>query len=221
MRSTGGNARPGSPEPTITGATTTCSRSRQPAARKCDTVRAPPSTSTRRRPRADKASKIAPGSRRGLDPGRAIVSMSFEIRNRVPSRVITMRRVPSAAKTRALVPRVPRGRSRRVPDSGPDATYGEFRVIGAHRAGANDDCIDDGSQAMQMIKSRWPVYVVRMAGKRGDASIDRLSDLADDNSSRARSCPQWTEQALPWLRQHVPGANSMRDFGPRRPGVDG
>ena len=31
MRSTGGNARPGSPEPRITGATKTCSRSRQPA----------------------------------------------------------------------------------------------------------------------------------------------------------------------------------------------
>jgi hypothetical protein len=35
--------------------------------------------------------------------------MSLEIRNLVPSRMITMRRVPSAAKTRALVPRVPLG----------------------------------------------------------------------------------------------------------------
>src|SRR5262245_35197263 len=102
-----------------------------------------------------------------------------------------------------------------------DAPHGELRVIGAHRAGADDDCIEEGSQAVQMIKSRWPVYVVRMAGKRGDASIDRLTDLADDHFSTPRGCPQWTEQALPWLRQHLPGANSMGDFGPRRPGVDG
>jgi hypothetical protein len=96
-----------------------------------------------------------------------------------------------------------------------------LRVIGTHRAGANDDRIDEGAQAMQMIKSRWPIYVLRMAGKRGNASIDRLTDLADDHCSRARSCPQRTEQALPWLGQHVPGANPMWDFGPRRHGVDG
>ena len=90
------------------------------------------------------------------------------------------------------------------PDSVPRDTTLDIRVIGSG--------FDDGSQAVQMIESSGPVDVVRVAGKRSDASIDRLTDLADDDCSRG--CAQWTEQALPWLRQHVPDANSMRDFGP-------
>ena len=34
-----------------------------------------------------------------------------------------------------------------------NATHGKLRIIGANRAGSDDDCVDDRSQAVQMIKS--------------------------------------------------------------------
>ena len=50
------------PEPRMIGATTTCSRSRHPAARKRDTVSAPPSIRMRRKPRSASAARMAAGA---------------------------------------------------------------------------------------------------------------------------------------------------------------
>ena len=58
-RAASGRVKAGMPEPISTGATVTCSRSRQPAARKRLTVTPPPSTKMRRSPRAASAARIA------------------------------------------------------------------------------------------------------------------------------------------------------------------
>ena len=64
------------PEPRMIGATMMCSRSRQSAARKRDTVSAPPSISTRRRPRSASAARIAAGAICPSVLGRPTISMS-------------------------------------------------------------------------------------------------------------------------------------------------
>jgi len=102
-----------------------------------------------------------------------------------------------------------------------DTTDGELRIIGAHSAGADDDGIDDGAQAMQMIEPCRSVYVVGMAGKRGNTPVERLTDLTNHHGAGGRACPQGAEQLLPCPRQHVSGPYSMRNFGPRRGGVGG
>ena len=61
-RAIGGSEKLGRPEPRMIGATMMCSRSRHFAARKRDTVSAPPSISTRRRPRSASAARIAAGA---------------------------------------------------------------------------------------------------------------------------------------------------------------
>ena len=50
------------PAPMMIGAITICSRSRQPAAKKRETVSAPPSIKIRRNPRSASAAKIAAGA---------------------------------------------------------------------------------------------------------------------------------------------------------------
>ena len=59
------------------------------------------------------------------------------------------------------------------------------------------------SEPMQMSKAGRSVDVFRVAGGGGDASVDRLADLADDDQIVNCPGPQRTEQLAPRLRQGV------------------
>ena len=68
---------------------------------------------------------------------------------------------------------------------------------------------------MQMVKPGRSVDVFRMAGFGGDAPVERLADLADDDQIVGRPGPERPEQLAPGLRQGpADRLKILRKFGP-------
>jgi len=63
----------------------------------------------------------------------------------------------------------------------PDAPHGQLRIVCDGRAYADHDRVDQRPQAVQMGEAGLAVDVVRVSGERGDAGVDRLPALADQN----------------------------------------
>ena len=71
-----------------------------------------------------------------------------------------------------------------------------------------------------MGEARLAVDVVRVSGGRGDAGVDRLAALADQNEIVDGALAQRPENVLPGLRQGtIPGAERFRYRRPRYSGV--
>ena len=87
-----------------------------------------------------------------------------------------------------------------------DPPHRQLRVIGESGADANDDGVDQGAQPMQMRESRRSVDVFRVSGFGGDAPVQRLPDLANDDQIIDCPDPERPEQFVPWRRQ---GPGSM------------
>ena len=177
-RAIGGSAKLARPEPRMIGATMTCSRSRHFAARKRDTVSAPPSISTRRNPRSASAARIAAGASCPSVSAMSTISTSDGNGGRAPAAVTTRRRTPSLA--RSLAP--PERRPLRVDDDprrmrAADPPHGELRIVGERRADADHHRIHQRPQPVQVGETRRPVDVVRMAGFGRDPAVQRLADL--------------------------------------------
>ena len=199
------------------GATITCSRSRQPAARKRDTVSAPPSISMRRKPRSASAARMAAG---------AICPSAIGQRAQLRPPEGGAHRVPSCRHQQAAdavvgehlgARRQPAVRidhdARRMRPG--DPPHRQLRIVGERGADADHDGIDQRAQPVQMSETRRSVDVFRMAGGGGDAPVERLADLADHDQVVGRPGPQRPEQLAPGLRQRGsrPSEN-LRKFGP-------
>src|SRR6266702_3318970 len=100
----------------------------------------------------------------------------------------------------------PRGRRQTPPriDHDPhrtgsrDPADGELRVIGQRGAYTDDHRIDQRPQAVEVSEAGRPVDVFRMAGRRGDAGIDRLAELPDHRQAvDPRTVPQRPKDLLP------------------------
>src|SRR5215475_2392687 len=90
------------PSPRMIGATIICKRSRQPAARKFDTVAAPPSIRIRRNPRFASSATIVAGGMRPPVTGKARISVFETGGYSVPSDVMIRRRTPSSVSALAV-----------------------------------------------------------------------------------------------------------------------
>ena len=95
--SIGGRLKLGRPLPMMMGATTTCSRSRQFATRKRETVSAPPSIKMRRNPRSWSAERIASGAIRRWNVCNPTISIPAGSCGFTSCAVITKHRTPSRA----------------------------------------------------------------------------------------------------------------------------
>jgi hypothetical protein len=91
-----------------------------------------------------------------------------------------------------------------------------LRIVCDGRAYADHDCVDQRPQAVQMGKARLAVDVMRVSGERGDAGVDRLAALADQNEIVDGALAQRPENVLPGLRQGtIAGAERFRYRRPR------
>ena len=197
------------------GATITCSRSRQPAAIKRDTVCAPPSIRMRRKPalaqrRQDRGRRdLAVARRRSRRSRRRAASCGL-----TPSAVITRRRIAVVGQhlgvRRQASARVEHDARRARPGAAP---HRQQRVVRDRRADADQHRIDQRAQPVQMRKTRRAVDVFGMSGDRRDPAVDRLPDLADHHEIVDRPLAQRAEPLLPRLRQGaVQGAEIAWNF---------
>ena len=180
------------------GAITMCSRSRQPAARKRETVSAPPSIRMRRKPRAASAARIAAGAIRPPSAASGTISTSAGSCVGAPSPVITSRRIPSAASARALdgnraagIDHDPRGAWTLDP---PD---GQLRIVRHGRPDPDDHGIDQCPQAVQVGEAGLPIDVMRMAGGRSRCGRRSTGRLSDHDQIVDPTGPQRSEDVLP------------------------
>ena len=67
-----------------------------------------------------------------------------------------------------------------------DEARGELRVVGGHRAGADDDRIAQGAQPMQVDDVVAPGDELRIAAVRGDEAIEALTEMPDREGPRQR-----------------------------------
>ncbi len=160
----------------MTGATITCSRSRQRAARNRDKVSAPPSTSGRREP---------PVGQRQIDhfdPVRRRTSRCAR-RDQQASHAVGGEYLRTKARTALGID----DDARRLRTG--HAPHRQLRIVGDDRADADHHGVDERPQAMQMGKPGGPVDVARVTGDGGGAPVERLSDLADHHEIVDRSAP--------------------------------
>ena len=177
-RAIGGSEKLARPEPRMIGATMMCSRSRHFAARKRDTVSAPPSISTRRRPRSASAARIAAGAICPSVLAMPTISMSDGNGGFAPAPVTTRRRTPSLASIFAPADSRPRGIDddpRRLRAG--DAPHRELGIVGQRRSDPDHHRIDQGPQPVQVGKPRRPIDVVGMSGFGRNPAVQRLADL--------------------------------------------
>ena len=163
-----GSVTLGRPAPMMIGAITTCSRSRQPAARKRDTVSAPPSIRMRRKPRRRappgwrpaRCCPPASGKRHDLDRRLAAAFAS-------PPAVTTSRRdaVVREQPRRRRQPAVGIDHHPRGARTG-DPAHGQLRIVGKRGADPDHHRIDQRAQPMQVGEPGRAVDVVGMAGRR-------------------------------------------------------
>ena len=199
-RAIGGSVKLGRPEPRMIGATMMCRRSRHFAARKRETVSAPPSISMRRKPRSASAARIAAGA---ICPSVLGEADDLDVgRQRRPRA-----RAGDHQAAHAIVGETA-WRRRKPPfgiDDDPrrlragDAPHGELRIVGERRSDPDHHGIHQRPQPVQMGKPRRPVDVVRMSGFGRDAAVQRLADLADHHEFVDPAMPQRAEQVLPRL----------------------
>src|SRR5262249_20451673 len=90
-----------------------------------------------------------------------------------------------------------------------DAADRKLRVIGERRADADHDRIHEGAQPVQVDEPFVAVDVVRVAACRGDAAVQRLSDLAHHHEIVDRAGAQRAEQVLPWRLERIAGAKCL------------
>ena len=74
------------------------------------------------------------------------------------------------------------------------AAHGQLRVVGVDRSGADDDSVNRRAQAMEMIEALVAVDVAGLAGQRSDASVERLSELGDDEGPHGIGCRDTRER---------------------------
>ena len=185
----GARSSPARPEPMMTGATRTCSRSTQPASMKAASVRAPPSINMRRNPSANSASTMSRGakrpSRRGeFYPLDARAGFGRRGADQNPPRAVLGQPFAGLVQPAAGVDR-DAGRAR--PD---DPPHVELGIVGGDGSGADHDSVDMGAQTMQMIERRRAADAARLAADGGDPSIERLADLRDDERAVLRGRAQ-------------------------------
>ena len=89
-----------------------------------------------------------------------------------------------------------------------------MRIIRERGADADDDRVDERAQPMQMRETGGPVDVMRTAGRRRDAPVERLADLADDDEVIHRAAAKGPEYRLPWRRKARQRAKRMRRPSP-------
>ena len=184
------------------GATMMCSRSRHFAARKRDTVSAPPSISTRRRPRSASAARIAAGAICPSVLGMPTISMS------AGNGGLCARAGHDQSAHAIIGEELCAGRQ---PPAGIDddprrlraghAPHRELRIVGQRRADPDHHRIDQRPQPMQMRKPGRSVDVVGMSGFGGNPAVQRLADLRDRDEFIDPAVPQRAEQSLPRGRQ--------------------
>ena len=134
------------------GATMTCSRSRQPAARKRDTVSAPPSIRMRRKPRSASAARIAAGAMLPVVRGERARS------RRRPASCVGAPARGDHQPADAVVRQHPRGRRQaaaRIDDDprrawARDAAHRQLRIVGERRADADHHRVDQRAQPVQV-----------------------------------------------------------------------
>ena len=159
-RSTGGSAMPGRPAPRMIGATITCSRSRQPAARKRDTVSAPPSTSMRRSPASAERCKDGRGRKLPIGGGQP-----NKLNARDRSSGLSFCGYKNATDTvLAEDPRLVAEPAVWVDDDAGrllpgDPAYGQLRIVGYRSTDADNDRIDQSPQPVEVGQSGRPIDV--------------------------------------------------------------
>ena len=176
------------------GATMMCSRSRHFAARKRDTVSAPPSISTRRRPRSASADRIAAGAicPVGLgDTDNLDVRRQWRLRARAghdeAPHAVLGQHFCAGGKPSAGINDDPR-RLRAG-----DAPYRELGIVGQRRSDPDHHRIDQGAQPVQVGKPRRPIYVMGMSSFGRNPAVQRLADLRDHHKVIDTAVSQWSE----------------------------
>ena len=86
-----------------------------------------------------------------------------------------------------------------------DPAHCELRVIGQCGADPDHHHIDQRPQPVQMGEPGRPVDVFRMAGDSGDAAVDRLAELPDDDQIIDQAAAQRLEHRAPGCRKSFAG----------------
>jgi hypothetical protein len=78
-----------------------------------------------------------------------------------------------------------------------DVTNRQLRVVGARGFDADENRVDQRSQAVEMHNARRPIDVMRPAGRRCHTTVERLPDLTDNNEVIDFSGAQRAEYVFP------------------------
>jgi hypothetical protein len=95
-----------------------------------------------------------------------------------------------------------------------DAANRELRIISKGGSNSDNDSVNDGAKAMQMCKSGRSIDVMGIAADGRDPTIERLSDLTDDNEFVDAPHAQRSEGVLPWRGQRVGRRSEQRGHNP-------
>jgi hypothetical protein len=98
-----------------------------------------------------------------------------------------------------------------------DAANRELRIISEGGSYSDNDSVNDRAKAMQMRKTGRSIDVVGIAAYGRDTTIERLSDLTDDNEFVDAPRSQRSEGVLPWGGQRVRRSSEQR--GHNAPGL--
>lgn len=82
-----------------------------------------------------------------------------------------------------------------------DVTNRESRVIRDRAADPDDDGIYEGAQPVQVRETGGSIDIAGTAGRGGDAPVERLANLTNDDEPIRRSAAQRPEYLLPWRRK--------------------
>ena len=192
----GASAKAGGPDPMTSGATATCSRSTTPASTNLDTVTPPPSISRRLWPRSRSACRMSRGPSSPVGRAGSATTSQAEgssgvarpSRSRaagggaaaVSRRSTTVGAAPSL-KTALEALRRPPGSTDHAHRIGTlDLADGQPGVVGGDGARPDHDGVDQRPQAVQAPDVGRPGHVVRVPGRRGDAAVEALTGLRDD-----------------------------------------
>lgn len=101
-----------------------------------------------------------------------------------------------------------------------DVTNRKLRIIRARRFDTHENGIDQRPQAVQVRNTSRAVNVMRTAGCRCHATVERLADLTDDDEVVDFSGAERPEYVFPWLGQRSrEGAELVRYLWPGIVGV--
>jgi hypothetical protein len=97
-----------------------------------------------------------------------------------------------------------------------DAANRELRIISKSGSYSDNDSVNDCAEAMQMRETGWSIDVMGIAAYGCDATIERLSDLTDDNEFVDAAHAQRPERLLPWGGQRLGRSPEQRGHNPPR-----